>query len=143
MVPVTTPETQTDLDDAIALLQTELNRLDRAAADDLDVGSAEDLQILRLLATFGPMRVGRIADVRSAGKATVSARVDRLERKDLLSRDRDPGDRRAVVVGLTPLGRSKAAASRTTRRDRLRPISDARHAETVTAIVAALRNDGS
>jgi DNA-binding MarR family transcriptional regulator len=130
-----------NLDGAIADLQTELNRLDRAAAEALEVGSAEDLQILRLLDTYGPLRVGRIATIRSAGKATVSARVDRLEQRGLVTRERDVDDRRAVTVALTSLGRSKAAASRSTRRKRLGRIADTDHTRVITAIVAALRSE--
>jgi DNA-binding MarR family transcriptional regulator len=132
-----------DLDGAIALLQTELNRLDRTAATELGVGSAEDLQMLRLLATTGPMRIGRIARVRSAGKATVSARIDRLERRGLVTRERDRSDRRAVSVTLTALGESKARASRSTRQDRLGPITDAHRTDVINEIVEALRGEDS
>jgi DNA-binding MarR family transcriptional regulator len=132
----------TDLDSAIAQLQTELNRQDRTIAAELGVGSAEDVQMLRLLATTGPMRVGHIAGIRSAGKATVSARVDRLERNGFVTRERDRADRRAVTVALTALGESKAAASRSTRRERLRPISDTRHTAVINEIIAALRDAG-
>lgn len=135
------PPASLDLDDAIALLQTELNRLDRSAAAQLGVGSAEDLQMLRLLASEGPLRVGRLAEIRSAGKATVSARIDRLERRGLVRRERDPVDRRAVTVTLTTAGAAQADASRTTRRARLEPINDARRTKAITDIVAALRLD--
>ncbi|MEZ5246891.1 MAG: MarR family transcriptional regulator [Acidimicrobiales bacterium] len=138
-LPETATTSHTDLDTAIAQLQTELNRQDRIIAAQLGIGSAEDVQMLRLLATTGPMRIGQIADVRSAGKATVSARVDRLERDGLVTRARDGVDRRAVTVALTALGESKAEASRSTRLDRLRPLGDAHHTAVVSEIVAALR----
>ncbi|MDW3217175.1 MAG: MarR family transcriptional regulator [Acidimicrobiales bacterium] len=104
------------LDTAIADLQTELNRIDRVDAARQGVGSMEDLQVLRLLHAQGPQRVGAIATMRAAGKATVSARIDRLEQKGLVSRDRIPGDRRGVVCALTPEGRTVATRSRKLRR---------------------------
>ena len=143
-MPTTTrTPADTSLDEAIASLQTELNRLDRVTADGLAVGRAEDLQILRLLAAQGPMRVGRIAAVRAAGKATVSARIDRLEQRGLVVRERDPADRRAVTVTLTALGTTQATASRVVRAQRLRAVDDPRHTRAVHAIVTALQqHDG-
>ena len=104
------------LDTAIADLQTELNRIDRLEAEHHGVGSMEDLQVLRLLLALGPQRVGGLAAMRAASKATVSARVDRLERRGLVERERIPGDRRGVVCVLTADGRAAAVRSRRRRR---------------------------
>lgn len=138
-MPTDTASPQPRLDDAIAEFQTELNRLDRAAAVELDVGSAEDLQMLRLLDTLGPRRVGELATARAAGNATVSARIDRLERRGLVERERDPADRRAVVVRLTPEGRTRARRSRHDRRRRLSGVDSEPTTSAVLEIVAALR----
>lgn len=132
------------LDAAIAALQTELNRLDRANALRHGVGSMEDLQVLRLLRAHGPQRVGEIAARRAGSKATVSARLDRLEGRGLVDRSRIPGDRRAVVCDLTPEGRRVASASRRSRRRLLADHADAATAVAAEELVAALRaDDGS
>ncbi len=96
----------------LAHLQTEINRLDRLAAATLQVGSAEDLQVLRLLLGSGPMRVGEIAATRCSSVANISARLDRLERRGLVVRERPPGDRRAVVAVLSDEGKAAAERSR-------------------------------
>lgn len=132
------------LDTAIAALQTELNRLDRRNAQRHGVGSMEDLQVLRLLLAHGPQRVGEIAALRAASKATVSARLDRLEGRGLVDRSRIPGDRRAVVCALTKEGRRVAAASRRSRRRLLADHADAVTSAAVEGLVVALRaDDGS
>lgn len=132
--------TPAELDAAIADLQTELNRLDRRTADDLGVGTAEDLQMLRLLESLGPLRVGQIASIRAAGKATVSARIERLERRGLVTRERDPSDRRAVSVTLTQLGRSTAIESRMTRLEQLKSVAAKNQITAIRTLIAALQD---
>jgi len=100
---------------AVAELQTALNRADRAMAEELGVGAAEDLQVLRLLLAEGPLRVGDLAKRRSSSVATASARLDRLEKRGLVIRERTPDDRRAVVVRLSAIGKRAATKSRTRR----------------------------
>lgn len=108
---------------AVAELQTALNRADRVMADELGVGAAEDLQVLRLLSNEGPLRVGDLARRRWSSLATTSARLDRLEKRGLLTRERTPEDRRAVVARLTTAGRRAATRSRTRRGADLAPMA--------------------
>lgn len=126
------------LDGVIAELQTALNRLDRIEAREQGVGSMEDLQVLRLVLEGGPARVGAIADLRGAGKATVSARLDRLEKKGYLVRERIDGDRRGVVSVLTDEGRRVAEQSRTRRRELLTSALDATSPERLEELVGVL-----
>ncbi len=101
-----------ELETDLAELQALLNTADRAAARELGIGAAEDLQVLRILLRDGPQRVGTLAKARGASVATVSARLDRMERRGLITRDRIPGDRRSVAATLTPSGESAARQSR-------------------------------
>jgi DNA-binding MarR family transcriptional regulator len=107
----------------VAELQTELNRADRVVAAELGVGGSEDLQILRLLLSAGPLRVTDLARRRLSSLATASARLDRLEKRGLVVRERIPDDRRAVVVRLTDRGQDSAVESRAVRLAALEPIA--------------------
>ena len=125
---------------ALADLQTELNRADRLQAASLHVGTAEDLQVIRMLLATGPLRVGELASRRCSSVATVSARLDRLERRGYVLRERPPGDRRIVVAGLTEKGEEAAKASRREREALLRPLDDV-PVETFQQVVEALRGE--
>lgn len=127
-----------ELAESVARLQTELNRADRAMAAELGVGAAEDLQVLRLLLSAGPLRIGDLAKRRWASVATASARLDRLERRGLVMRERTPADRRAVVARLTDAGEEAAAASREARLAALRPVAQDFPVQRLGALVDAL-----
>lgn len=60
--------------------------------------------VLTHLAVSGPLTVGEAAAHLDRAQSVVSEIVDGLERKDLLERERDPGDRRRTLVWLTPVG---------------------------------------
>ena len=127
-----------ELEVELAQLQTELNSADRAEATVLGVGTAEDLQVLRLLLRDGPIRVGDMARIRGASVATVSARLDRLERRGLLTRDRLPGDRRSVAAILTADGRSAATVSRDRRLDALAQLRTPPQAKSIRMLKEAI-----
>ncbi len=66
--------------------------------------SISQFNALVLLKQMGPMRMGMISyHLRNTLAATTSI-VDRLERKDLVVRSRDPQDRRVVLCALTEQG---------------------------------------
>jgi DNA-binding MarR family transcriptional regulator len=60
--------------------------------------------VLQHLAMSGPLTVGEAAVHLDRAQSVVSEIVDGLTRKDLLERERDPGDRRRTLVWLTPAG---------------------------------------
>lgn len=81
-------------------LHAAIDALDQAAADMLGV-SRTDLRCLNLL-EHGPMPPTRIAASLRLTSGSVTALLDRLEKKGLVERSRDPDDRRGVRVNITP-----------------------------------------
>ena len=58
----------------------------------------------------GPRRMSELAGLLDIEKAALTGLADRAERRGLIARAPVPGDRRALSVGLTPEGRTAAAA---------------------------------
>ena len=67
---------------------------------ELTLPQAQALRILRR----GPLTTGRLADELGMSAPALSQLTDRLVRKDLIERRTDEGDRRCVIVALTPKG---------------------------------------
>jgi len=64
--------------------------------------SASDSQFLTLLQTHGSLTPGRLAELSRLTTGTVTGVLDRLEKGGFVRRDRDPHDRRKVIVTLVP-----------------------------------------
>ena len=60
--------------------------------------NARDGQVLGLVQMHGPLTAGHIASMAGLPSATVTGVVDRLESMGLVVRERDPADRRKVIV---------------------------------------------
>ncbi len=79
---------------------------------------ASDSQFLTLLRTRGPMTPGQLAEASGLTSGTVTGVIDRLEKAELVRRERDGDDRRKVrvvpiadaVERLTPIYAGQAAA---------------------------------
>ncbi|HEX5007752.1 MAG TPA: MarR family transcriptional regulator [Hyphomonadaceae bacterium] len=65
--------------------------------------------VLQIIARAGQPNAGAVAETARLSQATVTAILDRLEERGLVSRERDPGDRRRVAVELTEKGRTVLA----------------------------------
>ena len=65
--------------------------------------------VLQIIAKSGQASAGAVSDAARLSQATVTAILDRLEDKDLLVRQRDPGDRRRASLELTNKGRATIA----------------------------------
>ncbi len=69
-----------------------------------------DSQLLGLLRLDGPLTPGRLAELTGLTTGTVTGVLDRLERGGFVRRERDPADRRKVVVTPVPEGVARLAA---------------------------------
>jgi DNA-binding MarR family transcriptional regulator len=81
-------------------LHASIDALDQAAASMLEV-SRSDLRCLNLL-EHGPVTPKMIGERLSLTSGSVTALIDRLERKGLVARQPDERDRRGVRVCATP-----------------------------------------
>jgi DNA-binding MarR family transcriptional regulator len=87
-----------------------LERLSSKMEDELAV-SAQQHWIIRCVGKYPGTTPGQVATQLHLDPGTVSAALRRLERKHLISRRRDPRDRRRVSLGLTRRGRAIYGAS--------------------------------
>ena len=69
-----------------------------------DPVSAHQASILDHLDEVDPISVTDLAGHMGVTVATMSLAIDRLERRAYVRRDRDPGDRRRVLLRVTPAG---------------------------------------
>ena len=67
----------------------------------------------------GPLTVSELGKHVSLGQSTVVGILDRLEKKDMIRRDRDTTDRRKVFVSATELGKAAISQSPSPLQDKL------------------------
>jgi DNA-binding MarR family transcriptional regulator len=82
-------------------MRSELALLNRRISGKLDLRDG-DLDCLELLARLGPLGPSALARAAGVHPATMTGVLDRLEKGGWLARDRDPGDRRSVVLQVRP-----------------------------------------
>lgn len=78
--------------------------LARRNVEDLGMGLS-DFAVLEALLHKGPLPVQALGAKVLLTSGSMTAAVDRLERRELVARRDDPGDRRARIVHLTSRGR--------------------------------------
>jgi DNA-binding MarR family transcriptional regulator len=104
---MTTREHETLLEEvaqAIAKFQTATDLVDEAAATQLGIHRT-DLRCLGLLYGNGPMQAGQLGAAAQLSPGATTAAIDRLERAGYARRVRASGDRRSVLVEMTPVAR--------------------------------------
>ena len=77
----------------------------RSLADLDEEVTIPQFRSLVVIASRGPQAMGELAAALAVTSSTASRFCDRLERKGLVRRRRDPSDRRSVIVALTAPGR--------------------------------------
>jgi DNA-binding MarR family transcriptional regulator len=78
-------------------LGAQLSLLNHSVGARLDL-KATDLECLNLITRYGPLSPSALARRAGLHPATMTGILDRLERGGWIERDRDPSDRRGVVV---------------------------------------------
>jgi DNA-binding MarR family transcriptional regulator len=78
-------------------LSTQLSLLNHRVGANLDLKDV-DLDCLDIVARHGPLSPSALARRSGLHRATMTGVLDRLERGGWVARERDPSDRRAVVV---------------------------------------------
>jgi DNA-binding MarR family transcriptional regulator len=87
----------TQIKDSLRELSIQLTLLNRQVVAHLDFNDG-DLSGLDLIARHGPLSPSALARRAGLHPATVTGILDRLERGGWVVRERDPADRRAVIV---------------------------------------------
>ncbi|TAM92712.1 MAG: MarR family transcriptional regulator [Jatrophihabitans sp.] len=113
------------------------SRLLERACGDLNLSQ---YRVLAAVAS-GHERASRIADRLAVGKPAISATVESLCRRGLLTRGPVAGDQRAVALALTPGGERALAAAETAIVERIDAL--ARHAPDGEALLDALATLGT
>jgi DNA-binding MarR family transcriptional regulator len=129
-VDVDRRELAEQLDDAVIGLRR--LTLDRR---ELSLTAAATLTTLR---RSGPTRLTDLAVSEGVSQPSMTALVTRLADQGLVQRRTDPGDRRAVLITLTPAGADLLDRRRETRAGRLTGPLDGLPDDDVRAIAAAL-----
>jgi len=78
-------------------LGAQLSLLNHSVGTRVDLKDA-DLECLDLITRYGPLSPSALARRAGLHPATITGILDRLERGGWIDRDRDPADRRGVVV---------------------------------------------
>jgi DNA-binding MarR family transcriptional regulator len=108
-----------DVSEKIADLIWEIWRASKAVSHPVRIGEVtpEQYSILRFLNTNGPQRVKDIAAYIGTTASPVTISVKRLEKQNLVKRERNSIDERVVTVQLTEEGRARFDMWRLRRRE--------------------------
>jgi DNA-binding MarR family transcriptional regulator len=87
----------TDVKEALRELNSQLSLLNHHVGDRLGLKDV-DLECLDVVARHGPLSPSALARRAGLHPATITGILDRLERAGWVARDRDPSDRRAVLI---------------------------------------------
>lgn len=100
--------------------------------------SLTSVSTLAALDRRGACRITELASLQGVAQPSMTALVGSLEQAGLVQRDPDPTDRRAVLVSLTPSGRSYLATRRRGGAERLSTLIGRLPADDVAALSAAV-----
>jgi DNA-binding MarR family transcriptional regulator len=89
--------TTTAIRESLRELSSQLSLLNHHVGAQVELRDV-DLDCLELINRHGPLNPSALARRAGLHPATMTGILDRLERGGWIARDRDPGDRRAVVV---------------------------------------------
>lgn len=77
----------------------------------LDMGGISDFGVLQVLYFNGPTSVNEIGKKIMLTSGSITAAIDRVEKRGLVSRSHSPKDRRMITVSLTEKGEAEIASA--------------------------------
>lgn len=89
------------LDRELRAFNADAAMVSQVVAERLGIGPT-DLQCVNILGREGPMPTGRLAELTGLATPTITGVVDRLEKRGFVVREKDPNDRRRVIVRPLP-----------------------------------------
>jgi DNA-binding MarR family transcriptional regulator len=105
--------------------------------------AAERIPVLqwRVMAALwdAPKSAGEVAEIILQKQPTVSKLLERMQRQGLVDRETDAGDRRRVVVSLTPRGRAVAGPLIEAAREHERAVLEPFGASNASTLVTVLQ----
>jgi DNA-binding MarR family transcriptional regulator len=103
--PSLDPETEAAVD-RMAKLIKHLDRVTERTVGRFGLNTGEFKVLLKLVQVPDQrLSAGALSEMLSLSTGAMTNRLDRLEEAGFATRERDPNDRRSVVVTMTPLGR--------------------------------------
>ncbi|HYB04103.1 MAG TPA: MarR family transcriptional regulator [Nitrososphaerales archaeon] len=129
------------LSEKIADLIWEIWRTSKTASHPVWVGEVtpEQYSILRFLNTSGPQRVKDIATYIGTTASPVTISVKRLERQNLVKRERNTKDERVVTVQLTEEGKERFELWRLRRREAISVVFESLNQKEKKALLGLLQ----
>ncbi len=89
--------------ETIIYLYTESRRITKELAKRAQL-TGPQLTVVKILETIGELSLTELSEKIRAQNSTVTGIIDRMEREDLVVRERSTEDRRVVKIRLTPKG---------------------------------------
>lgn len=93
--------------ETIIYLYTESRRITKELAKRAQL-TGPQLTVVKMLETIGELSLTELSEKIRAQNSTVTGIIDRMEREDLVVRERSKEDRRVVKIRLTPKGQELA-----------------------------------
>ncbi|MFP6683659.1 MAG: MarR family transcriptional regulator [Polyangiaceae bacterium] len=94
--------------ETIVYLYTESRRLTKGLARQFGL-TGPQLTVIKLLEQFGDLSLSSLSERIRANNSTVTGIIDRMERSELVQRERSASDRRMVHIRLTKKGHHLAS----------------------------------
>jgi MarR family transcriptional regulator, organic hydroperoxide resistance regulator len=108
--PNFSPEIKSDVDqvlETIIYLYTESRRITKELARRADL-TGPQLTVVKMLEQIGDLSLSELSERIRAQNSTVTGIIDRMERENLVTRERSKEDRRVVYIKLTAKGKKLA-----------------------------------
>jgi DNA-binding MarR family transcriptional regulator len=105
------PKNKPDVDavvETLIYLYTESRRLTKGLARQFGL-TGPQLTVIKILESLDGLSLSSLSDQIKAQNSTVTGIIDRMEREELVKRERSAEDRRIVLISLTDKGRELAA----------------------------------